>query len=82
MRRDIWVMFGAITRTLSKFDPHVRAETELSFEADAVEEAYGAAAVAWVRGRILKASRTHRPHLYRLHDELVRRRGYDVALSA
>ena len=75
-------MFTQIVRTLAKFDPHLRAVTDLSFEADAVEEAYGAAAVAWVRSQIVRASRANRPHLYRLHDELVRRRGYDLALSA
>lgn len=75
-------MFGRLLRALSDLDPAIRAETELSFEADAVERAYGAGSIAWVRSQIVRAPKQHRPHLYRLHDELVRRRGFDVALVA
>ena len=73
-------MFADVFRTLAKLDPHIRAETELSFEADELEAAYGATAVQWVRDQIVRASRTNRTHLYRLHDELVRRRGYEPAM--
>ena len=47
----------------------------LSEEADELEARYGAAgAVRHVREKIAEAERGTRQHLYRLHDEIVRRR--------
>lgn len=46
----------------------------IAAEADALEARLGpAGAVRHVRARIAEADRLARPHLYRLHDEIVRR---------
>jgi hypothetical protein len=46
----------------------------LSKEADRLESVYGEDAVAFVREQVQAADRKARKHLYRLHDELARRR--------
>jgi hypothetical protein len=55
----------------------------LSQEADALEAEYGpAGAVRHVREQIASASRGARQHLYRLHDEIVRRHPGAVLATA
>ena len=43
-------------------------------DADVLEARFGEDSIERVRDRILRADRAHRRDLYRLHDELVRRR--------
>ena len=50
------------------------AAVSLQEEADKLEAKYGEAAVAFVREKVQGADRKKRKHLYRLHDELARRR--------
>lgn len=50
------------------------AAVSLSQEADRLETVYGEDAVAFVREQVQAADRKARKHLYRLHDELARRR--------
>jgi hypothetical protein len=50
----------------------------LSLEADRLESLYGERAVAHVREQVQSAGRKARKRLYRLHDELARRRRDDV----
>ena len=50
------------------------AAVSLSQEADLLESVYGEDAVAFVREQVQAADRRARKHLYRLHDELARRR--------
>jgi hypothetical protein len=53
----------------------LKAGLALSEEADDLEARFGAAgAVSHVRDKIAGADRGARQHLYRLHDEIVRRR--------
>jgi hypothetical protein len=47
---------------------------KLADEADALEATHGEEAVDLVRDRIVSANRKARKELYRLHDELARRR--------
>lgn len=47
---------------------------KVAVEADALEARHGAEALHLVRNRIVAADRTARRDLYRLHDELARRR--------
>jgi hypothetical protein len=55
-------------------------DASLSQEADRLESVYGEDAVAFVREQVKAADRRARKHLYRLHDELARRRrGNDFA---
>jgi hypothetical protein len=51
-----------------------REEMKLADEADALEARHGEDAIHLVRNRIVAADRTARRDLYRLHDELARRR--------
>jgi hypothetical protein len=50
------------------------AAVSLSQEADLLESVYGEDAVAFVREQVQAADRKARKRLYRLHDELARRR--------
>jgi hypothetical protein len=50
------------------------AEMSLCLEADRLEAAHGEAAILVVREQVQAAPRKLRKRLYRLHDELVRRR--------
>lgn len=50
------------------------AAVSLQEEADKLEAKYGDEAVAFVREKVQGADRKKRKHLYRLHDELARRR--------
>jgi hypothetical protein len=50
------------------------ATVSLIHEADQLESVYGDDAVAFVREQVQAADRKARKHLYRLHDELARRR--------
>ena len=47
---------------------------KIAHDADALEALFGEESLEQVRGRILRADRAHRRVLYRLHDELARRR--------
>ncbi|HWE46968.1 MAG TPA: hypothetical protein VG407_13165 [Caulobacteraceae bacterium] len=47
---------------------------KIAHDADALEALFGDESLEQVRGRILRADRAHRRDLYRLHDELARRR--------
>lgn len=67
-------MSNAFRIPLPKLDLAARTRWMLSNEADHVEELYGKDAIAWVRMRIADAPRGQRQKLYRLHDELARRR--------
>jgi hypothetical protein len=51
-----------------------QAAMSLSREADRLESVYGDDAIAFVREQVQAADRKARKHLYRLHDELARRR--------
>lgn len=55
------------------------AALSLSQEADRLESVYGEDAVAFVREQVQAADRKARRHLYRLHDELARRRRRNTA---
>ena len=60
---------------LAAFSPaRNAAAVSLSQEADRLESVYGEDAVAFVRDQVQAADRKARRHLYRLHDELARRR--------
>jgi hypothetical protein len=50
---------------------------KIAHDADALEALFGEASIERVRDRILRADRAHRRDLYRLHDELARRRRQD-----
>ena len=59
------------------------ADFALSEEADELEARFGpASAVQHVREQIAGASRGARQHLYRLHDEIVRRHPSAAAAAA
>jgi len=59
------------------------ADLALSQEADDLEAQFGpAGAVAHIREQIANASRGARQHLYRLHDEIVRRHPAALATAA
>lgn len=47
---------------------------KIAHDADALEARFGEESLDRVRDRILRADRAHRRDLYRLHDELARRR--------
>jgi hypothetical protein len=59
---------------LAGFSTARDAAVSLSQEADRLESVYGEDAVAFVREQVKAADRRARKHLYRLHDELARRR--------
>lgn len=67
-------MLNALKRTLPLLSPAVREQWSLSTEADELESLYGDRAVEWCQHHIAKAPRSSRAWLYRLHDELCRRR--------
>jgi hypothetical protein len=59
------------------------ADLALLQEADDLETRFGpAGAVAYVREQIAGANRGARQHLYRLHDEIVRRHPDAIAAAA
>ena len=67
-------MLDGLKRVLPLLDPHSRARWALAHEADHLEDLYGAHAIDWVLHRIERAPKGSRARLYRLHDELARRR--------
>jgi hypothetical protein len=67
-------MLEELKRVLPLLDPHAKAKLALADEADRIEHRYGAEAIDWVRQRIARAPKPARARLYRLHDELARRR--------
>ena len=64
---------------LAGFSAARDAAVSLSKEADRLESVYGEDAVAFVREQVQAADRKARKHLYRLHDELARRRRHGSA---
>lgn len=70
-RRFAWFAFLAGFRARPEPDA-----LNLSLEADRLEAAYGKEAVAYVREKVQSADRRSRKRLYRLHDELARRRRF------
>lgn len=67
-------MFVSLRKALPLLDPAVRYLSAISAEADDLEDHFGADALEWVRRRITTSRKNERTRLYRLHDELVRRR--------
>jgi len=67
-------MLDGLKRVLPLLDPQSRARWALANEADHLEDLYGPGAIAWVLHRIERAPKSSRSRLYRLHDELARRR--------
>ncbi len=67
-------MLEGLKRLLPLFDAHAKARWAVSVQADHLEDLYGARAIDWVRDRIARARKGSRARLYRLHDELARRR--------
>lgn len=63
----------------------LRSDLDLVREADRLEAELGEDAVDCIRRQLLSASRASRRKLYRLHDELARRRrdrDFDLGLGA
>ena len=54
---------------------------KVAHDADALEARFGEDSLERVRDRILRADRAHRRGLYRLHDELARRKRPDDAVA-
>lgn len=71
-RRHVRLPFLAFLDSFRSLTP--TPETKLADEADAMEAAHGEEALELIRARIAKADRGTRRQLYRLHDELARRR--------
>ncbi len=67
-------MLNGFRRALPIIDLATRGRWTLSMEADHAEELHGVHAAEWVRQRIEAAPKGARAHLYKLHDELRRRR--------
>ncbi len=67
-------MFVSLRKALPLLDPAVRYLSAISAEADELEDHFGANAIEWVQRRIGTARKAERARLYRLHDELIRRR--------
>jgi hypothetical protein len=67
-------MLDGLKRVLPLLDPQARARWAVAHEADDLEDTYGARAIDWVLHEISRAPKTERARLYRLHDELARRR--------
>lgn len=65
-------MFKSLWSALGGSGP--KESYKLADQADAVEATHGERAVEHVRDRITSANRKARKELYRLHDELARRR--------
>ena len=68
-KRPILAAVFGVLRDLKPVKP-----SKLEAEADALVENYGEEAIEMIRARLLKADRAARKELYRLHDELARRR--------
>ncbi len=66
-------MFNGLRRS-RLLDPVARNQWAVSNEADHLEHIYGAQAIEWVLQQISAAPRTARGRLYKVHDELARRR--------
>jgi len=67
-------MLDSLKRVLPLLDPQSRARWTLANQADHLEDLYGPKAIDWVRRKIEQAPKGARAKLYRLHDELARRR--------
>ena len=64
--------FGSLTKAVQALQ--LAPALKVAHDADDLEAAYGEESLDRVRARILRADRTARRGLYRLHDELARRR--------
>jgi hypothetical protein len=71
-RRHRRTAFATLFDRLRGFTPD--EDAKLHVEADAIEATHGEDAIAFIRERIVSADRTARRQLYRIHDELARRR--------
>jgi hypothetical protein len=71
-RRSAHTLLSALITALN--GQKAREELKLAVEADALVARHGEDAIHLVRNRIVSADRTARKELYRLHDELARRR--------
>lgn len=71
-RRHVRLPFLALFDQLKALKPD--ADAKLADEADLLEAAHGEQALELIRARIAQADRAARKQLYRLHDELARRR--------
>lgn len=67
-------MLDGLKRVLPLLDPQSRARWALAHEADHLEDLHGPRAIDWVLQQIARAPKGSRARLYRLHDELARRR--------
>jgi hypothetical protein len=66
-------LFEAFTKTFESLQPSLK----VSLDADELEAKFGERSLEQVRDRILTADRAARRELYRVHDELARRRRAD-----
>lgn len=74
-------LFGAVSKAVAAVQ--LAPSLKVAHDADALEARFGEESLERVRDRILRADRAHRRDLYRLHDELARRRRpEDATLSA
>ncbi len=64
--------FHALHRAVEQ--AHLAASLKIAHDADKLEARFGDESIERVRDRILRANRKARRTLYRLHDELARRR--------
>jgi hypothetical protein len=65
-------LFDAVGKAVAAVQ--IGPSLKIAHDADALEAMFGEDSLEQVRWRILRADRAHRRDLYRLHDELARRR--------
>ena len=72
-------LFDAVTKAVAVVQ--LAPKLKVAHDADALEARFGEDSLERVRDRILRADRAHRRGLYRLHDELARRRRPDDVVA-
>jgi len=72
-------MLPTIQITLPVFTSRARDAAAIAAEAEGLEKAYGEDAIARIRDKIAVAERADRARLYRVHDQIARRRTGDGA---
>ena len=72
--------FGAFGKAVAAVQ--LAPSLKIAHDADALEARFGEDSLERVRDRILRADRAKRRDLYRLHDELARRRRHDGPVAA
>ena len=70
-------ILGAVSKAVAAVQ--LAPSLKVAHDADALEALFGEESLERVRDRILRADRAHRRDLYRLHDELARRRRPETA---